>query len=56
MSKITLFLDSNIFIEFFKENEKAIEIFSFILENSDKLKVFINGIVWSESELNRKSN
>jgi len=48
MSKITLFLDSNIFIEFFKENEKAIEIFSFILENSDKLKVFINGIVWSE--------
>jgi len=48
MSKITLFLDSNIFIEFFKENEKVIEIFNFILKESDKVKICINAIVWSE--------
>ena len=46
--KKDLFLDSSIFIEFFKQNQKAIEIFEFILDNIENFRININAIVWSE--------
>ena len=43
--KIDLFLDSSIFVEFFKKNVEAIEIFEYILQNIEKFRININAIV-----------
>ena len=45
--KKDIFVDSSI-IEFFKGNEKAINIFNFLLENIEKFRININLVVWSE--------
>ena len=45
--KNDIFVDSPIFIEFFKENEKAVIIFKFLLKNIEKFRVNINSVVWS---------
>jgi len=46
--KNDIFVDSSIFLEFFKGNEKAVIIFKFLLDNIEKIRININSVVLSE--------
>jgi len=46
--KVNVFVDSSVFVEFFKDKKEAIEIVEFIANNIEKIRVNINAIVWSE--------
>ncbi len=46
--KVNVFVDSSVFVEFFKGKKEAIKIIEFIANNIEKIRVNINAIVWSE--------